>query len=214
MNYGWARDFALELINQHRIAGAKISDVYNNQADYLSRIPKLVDDAQTYIATTSGRIREVVPLNKLPYEERGGWREYTLPWNCWQMCSAGLIRYNGSRMQRFHNYHAIGSKKIAVPGDVAGDLSVEYYRLPGSIGDNPPDDAELDNSIPAQQAVPYYVAAHLVMYDNAFAYSALYNEFNDRLISLVEQPQTEVCVTEDSYSPKEWEYDGYSTWSE
>lgn len=211
MNYGWARDYALELILQHSIAGKPVALDYNNQIDYVLRIPKLIDDAQTLIATTSGKIREVIPISQLPYVERGGWREYTLPWNCWKLSSTGLIRYNGSRIQRFHQYHPVGSKRIAVPAEVAGDVYVEYYRLPSHIGSNPPDDAELDNSIPAQQAVPFYVAAHLVMYDNAFAYSALMNEFNDKLANLMEPLQTDVTVTEDSYSAREWDLDGYNS---
>jgi hypothetical protein len=59
MNYKWARDYTLELINQYSIAGAVTPESYNNQADYLARIPKMLNDAQIYVATTAGKIRAV-----------------------------------------------------------------------------------------------------------------------------------------------------------
>ena len=62
MTYQWARDFTLQLINQYSVAGVKIPETYNAQADYLKRIPKLLDDAQVYAATTAACIRELEPL--------------------------------------------------------------------------------------------------------------------------------------------------------
>lgn len=207
MNYAWARDFSLELINQYSIAGSEIEPSYNNQADYLHRIPKLVDDAQMYIATTAGKIREVVHLEELSRVERGDWVLYTLPSNFWQVYGGGLIRFDGPDLQRYHRYRLLGKKQIAVPKELDGLLSLEYYRYPTSVGPTPADGAPLDNREEAQQAVPYYVAAHLVMHDNAFAYSALYNEFEAKLARLAEVPQTELTVVEDAYSAAEWEHD-------
>lgn len=207
MNYKWARDFALELIHQYSIAGSEIEPSYNNQDDYLHRIPKLVDDAQMYIATTTARIREVVHLEELPRTERGGWVLYTLPSNFWQMYGGGLIRFDGPDMQRYHRYKLFGKRQLAIPKEVDGLLSLEYYRYPTSVGPEPTDKTLLDNSEEAQLAVPYYVAAHLVMQDNAFAYSALFNEFEAKLARLAELPQAELTVVEDAYSPAEWEYD-------
>lgn len=207
MNYGWARDFTLELIDQYSTAGAKIPESYNNQADYLARIPKLLDDAQHYVATTSGKIRETVGLEELPRSERGAWYIYTLPDNCWQVCSGGLIRFDGPRLQRYHRYHMVGKGQLAVPKDLDGILSVEYFRYPVKLGSSPRDSAPLDNTEEAQRAVPYYAAAHLVMYDNAFAYGALLNEFEAKLARLAEVPHGELNVVEDAYSAGEWEYD-------
>lgn len=207
MNYKWARDFALELMNQYSIAGTEIPASYNNQADYLKRIPKLMDDGQFYIATTSGRIRELVGLEELPCTERGAWRIYDLPGNCWQVCSGGLVRFDGPELQRYHKYRLIGRNRIAVSRDVDGLMSVEYYRYPARLGDNPGDNTPLDNTEAAQRALPYYVAAHLLMHDNAFAYASLFNEFEAKLARLGEQLHTEHTVVEDAYSAGEWEYD-------
>lgn len=206
MNYKWARDFALELINQRSIAGSEIQATYNNQADYLQRIPKLLDDAQMYVATTSGKIRTITAINSLPRQNMGGWWLYQLPKDCWQVCSGGLIRTDGPVLQRYHRYHAVGDNGIAVPKELDGELMLEYYRYPALLGSNPLDDTPLDNTVEAQMALPYYVAAHIVMHDDAFAYQALYNEFEAKLARLSEQLHTEMNVVEDAYSADEWDY--------
>lgn len=206
MDYKWARDFTLELINQYSIAGSEIPDSYNNQADYIKRIPKLLDDAQMYVATTSGRIRATERLENMRCAEEGGWLVYTMPWDFWQMCSSGFVRYDGPRLHRYHRYHQLSKNKFAVTKPLDGDIMVEYYRYPRMLGPDPDEDTPLDNTVEAQMVLPYYVAAHIVMHDNAFAYQALYNEFETRLARLAETPQTDINIVEDAYSAAEWEY--------
>lgn len=200
MNYKWARDYILELINQYSIAGAVTPESYNNQADYLARIPKLLNDAQIYVATSVGKMRAVEDLSNLSCDDNGKWLVYTMPRDFWQLCSGGLIRYDErGELERCNLYHAIGANQIAVSKTVSGNMSVEYYRLPRPLSENPGDDEPLDNTVPAQMALPYYVAAHLVMYDNAFAYQALYNEFETRLARLAESPTIIYGTVADTY---------------
>lgn len=206
MDYKWAREFALKLINQYSIAGAEIPASYNNQSDYLLRIPGLLDDGQMYIATNQGRIRATVPLGDLESRDVGGWVEYTLPKDCWQVCSSGLVCLLYGRFQRYHKYHLVGSDRILVPVGLGEDVMLEYFRYPKLLGNDPADNAQLDNTPVAQMALPYYAAAHLVMYDNAFAYQALYNEFEAKMIRLAGAPGAEVEQVEDSYSAAEWRY--------
>ena len=205
MNYAWARDFALELINQYSVAGDKVALSYNNQADYLARIPKLLDDAQTMVATTVRRIRAAAPLSELTeVDTRHGWRVYKFPTDCWQFASGGLIRFTPHGVRRFHKYRLLSGDRIAVPSGVEDTAELEYFRYPKLLGTNPTDTAELDNTIEVQMALPYYVAAHLVMYDNNFAYGALYNEWEGKLERLYELPQTELNITENVYDAAEW----------
>lgn len=203
MNYEWARDFTLELINQYSVAGDVVAMSYNNQADYIARIPKLLDDAQMHIATTVRRIRAIVPSSQLESEVRGTWRVYTVPEDCWQMSSAGLVRFTEKEVQRYHKYRTIGAKQFAVPESL-GEFSLEYFRYPKLLGLKPAVSAELDNTQEAQFALPYYAAAHLVMYDNAYAYGVLFNEWEGKLERLYELPQTELTAIEDAYSGAEW----------
>lgn len=206
MNYAWARDYALELINQYSIAGQKIPESYNNQADYTRRIPKLLDDAQMYAATTSGRIRALMSMDKLKREEMGEWTLFKLPGDCWRVCSGGVLRTDGPALHRFHRYRVIGGKGVAIHKSVDGEMILEYFRYPELLGPEPKEDAPLDNTPEVQMALPYYVAAHLVMQDNAFAYQSLCNEFEAKLARLGEVPQAEVSTVEDAYDPGEWEY--------
>lgn len=204
MTYKWARDFALKLINQYSISGTEIPGSYNNQTDYLLRIPDLVNDAQVYIATTTGRITEVTTLADLEHVERGAWTEYTLPENCWQLSGSGLVLTNSDVFQRYNRIYTVGKNKLFVPTDVTRDAIVEYYRYPETLPAKPANDAKLDNSVEAQMAVPYYVAAHIVMHDDAFAYQALYNEFEAKLARLSEPVHGELERVEDVYNSIEW----------
>ena len=45
MTYGQVRDHVLMLLNQYTIAGSAVEPSYNNQQDYLARIPALVSTA-------------------------------------------------------------------------------------------------------------------------------------------------------------------------
>jgi len=209
MNYRWAKDYVLQLINQYSIAGSVTPESYNNQADYLDRIPKLLNDAQIYVATTVGKIRKVVPLSELESVDNGKWVVYTMPEDFWQLCSGGLIRYDDdNELERCNLYHAIGANQIAVSKSVSGNMSAEYYRLPQTLTDEPLEEEELDNTVPAQMALPYYVAAHLVMYDNAYAYQALMNEFETRLARLAESPTIIYGTVADTYGAAE-DWGGY-----
>lgn len=196
MTYQWVRDAALKLIGQYSVAGQEISVSYNNQADYINRIASLADDGQVYIATTAGKIRTVVPVDTLECMEQGAWRVYTLPEDCWQLCS--VLRDSDTLLQRYHRYRRLGDDGIAIPKTVEGLLFIEYYRYPHLLGDMPDETALLDNTLAAQMALPYYIAAHLVMHDNAFAYSALYNEFESRLARLNAGVETELGFVEES----------------
>lgn len=199
MNYQWAKDFTLQLINQYSVAGVKLSETYSNQADYLKRIPKLLDDAQVYAATTTACIRELEPLETMPCDENGEWLVYTLPKNCWQICSGGLVRYDGETFQRFHRYHPVGGNKIAVPKALKGELAVEYFRYPRLLGEEPDDTKELDNTVPVQMALPYYVAAYLLLQDDAYSHQRLKMEFEERLGRMQERPHTDVNLVDDAY---------------
>lgn len=199
MNYKQARDITLQLINHYTAAGQRIPDTYNNQADYLKRIPALLNDAAMQAATTTAPIREVDDLRNLRCDENGAWRVYTLPENCWQMASGGLVHYADEEFCRFHRYHPVGANKIAVPRDLRGEVQVEYFRYPRLLAADAKDEDELDNTLAVQMALPYYAAAQLVMQDDAFAFSALSNEFEARLARLAERPHTDLNIVDDVY---------------
>lgn len=200
MDYKWARDFTLRLIDQYSTAGEVVAETYNGQADYIMRIPSLLNSAQIHVATTAGKIRTAVPLRNL--ELRNGL--YIMPDDFWQFCGGMIRRYGANDWKRFNFGHIIGNNQLVLPEDVGGDIIVEYYRLPGLLSDDPTDTEELDNTVAAQMILPYYAAAHLVMQDNQYAYQSLMNEFETRLSRLA-PPLVAVCDTvSDDYGTDGW----------
>lgn len=211
MNFGYIRDRALQLVDQYSVAGQTVALSYNNQADYVKKIPGLVDDGMTLLSTTYRRLRASVALSTLARVKFGDATAYVMPDDFWQMSSAGMVTFDkDGKIVRWHRYHVMEEKMFVLDGEPPVPLIVEYYRYPRLTGLNPAETDELDGPIEMQLVLPYYVAAHLVMLDNAFAYSALFNEFESRAIRLMEMPQAEVNVVEDRYSPCEWE--GDYTW--
>ena len=201
MNYKWARDFTLQLINQYSKAGERVDPTYNGQSDDIVRIPALLNDAQIYAATAfpAGRIRTVDTLDAMPCKEKNNWNIYDLPKNFFQLCGGGLIRADGKDSMRFAGYRLIGRDALAIPKDAGTDFLVEYYRYPRVIGLEPEDTLELDNSLEVQAVLPYYVAAHLAADKDAFLYQVLMNEFENRMTRMTIEPHVEIVSIEDSY---------------
>lgn len=197
------RDFCnrvLQLMNQYTIAGEEVALTYNAQFDYIARIPGLLDSAQQYLATTTKPIYATMPLDWRSAEERGGFYVIQMPDDFWQLCGRGLFRIKDGEFSVYHGYRWFGRDKIIVPIQDEADMELTYYRYPHSVPAEPDDTFELDNLPDAQDAAAYYVAANLVMYDNPFAYSALYNEFENRRQQMFERPQAEYEMVENTYT--------------
>ncbi len=105
-------------------------------------------------------------------------------------------------MERCQRYRLVGRDGFAVPRDLAeeGGVMVEYWRCPVLLGASPAEDAELDNTVQVQMALPYYAAARLVMLDDPFAYAALYNEFEGKLALGMDLPHATLGLVEDDYA--------------
>jgi len=208
MDYKWAQNFILQLINQYSVAGSEVASSYNNQADYLKRIPKLLDDAAIHVATGAGKIRTITALESLTRKTMGSWYLYELPEDCWQVCSEGLIRTDWEQLHRYSKYRLLGDNGLAVPKTLDGEMHLEYFRYPALLGDSPQDNTPLDNTVEAQMALPYYAAALIVMQDDSFAYSALMNEFEAKLSRMGERMQAQITIIEDAYDAGEAEING------
>ena len=205
MNYGQLKKAVMQLVFSESIAGSEIPESYNNQADYLRMIPALANDGMVYIATTVKRIPDMIPLRDLKLEEYGGYNLYLLPKNCWRLHNGGLIwqkpSFDGPVLERYHHYRLYANDKLMVPKNVPNldEMMVEYYRYPMQLGDEPADNVELDNTPDTHAALPYYVAAQLVLYDDPFRYSALWNAFETRLGRITEPVTTEYSQVDDAY---------------
>lgn len=209
MTYGQLKKRVMQLAFSESIAGVPIAPSYNNQDDYLRMIPGLANDGMMYIATTVKRIPKLVPLSSCTVEDYGAFNLYTMPDDFWQLSGGGLIwqrpdfwlDVNHYSYQRFHGYKVYENNKLMIPKKAPhlDTMIVEYYRYPVLLPDNPSDDATLDNTPDTHEALPYHIAAQLVMYDDPFRYSSLHNEFETRLQRIHEPILVEYAPMEDVY---------------
>jgi hypothetical protein len=204
MNYGECRDRALKLINQYSIAGTQIASSYNNQEDYILRVPSLINDAQLIIARGPRPIDEAVELNPASAVEVGCMYKYVLPEDLIEINPAGLRVITDTGMKLSARYTLLGSDYILVPKDLAGTIFLQYFRRPQLLAEKPLDTAPLDNIATAQEPIPYYVGAQLVIQDDAFVYASLYNSWLTKLTEIGKAPRPESHLVEDVYGMDMW----------
>ena len=196
MTYGELKDYVLQLLNAYSVAGSRVAESYNDQADLILRIPALTRDALYYLTTTVCRQRAAAELTDP--QSMGDFRLYDLPDDCYQVCG-GLLLVDGRGVHRVRDYQILAGRQILLTQPEAGTYLVEYFRYPAVPDGTPDEDAVLDCPPQAHSAVACYVAAHLAMEDNNYLYGALYNEFERKLLRLREGEYVQCGVTEDAY---------------
>lgn len=216
MTYGEFKNRVLALVFSYSIAGDTIASTYNNQADYLRQIPGLLNSAQTYVYQFR-RFEDCVRLEDLDKEEMDDMDMYILPEDCLRM-KPGLIKpgrvlygplRNSHLFERFTDYRLFGGNKLLVPKGLGEKfhLLMEYDKRAVPIPENVPDSYVLKNVDEVNEILPFYVAAHLVIYDDSFRYASFKNEFEDRLNRLMVNPTyVETSEIRDAYTaePMGW----------
>ena len=208
MNYGQARDLILKLLNQYTVAGEEYAVTYNNQQDYLNRIPALLNDAMMEIATTMKKIPATMNLNDLVCEERGHTLRFELPTDFYQFESGDTVRTKNGFT--FHtNWYAQQGKRFLIipkaekPKDQS-EYEITYYRYPTLLPEKPADSVPLDNDPETHTAAAYYAASFLVADDSAFLASMFMNKYEDKLAKMSRGISAEVHPTADSYLFSLW----------
>ncbi|MBR0282124.1 MAG: hypothetical protein IJQ81_11120 [Oscillibacter sp.] len=197
MTYAEIKRKVLELINQYSIAGEVISPAYNNQSDYISRIPGLINDAVLRIRTEVKLIEGSCALTG--GVKQGSMRRYGLPGECRRIKTGGVYRIVGGDWQPTANYRLLGNYGILLPDDGA-EYEVEYYcRTPECLPNDPFDAYDIDEEPEILTAACYYAAAMLILNDNEFEYAALYNEYQRRVDGMASQPTAEISPILDVY---------------
>lgn len=210
MTYGELKNRVLQYIFSYSIAGDEIQLSYNNQEDYVKQIPGLLNSAQTYIYQVK-HFEAAVKLSDLAREDFGDSDMYILPDDCLKM-KPGLILPQGGGFRpqfvRFNNYKLFGGNKLLVPKGMGDKLLMEYWKRSVPLPENIPDSYVLKNTDEVNELLPFYIAAFVVMYDDAFRYSALYNEFETRLQRLAPNPtyveENEVFDVYMGFNPAWW----------
>lgn len=199
MRYGELRDQVLKLLNQYTVAGDPVAETYNNQADYLKRIPTFANDAIMEIATTTRKIPVTLPLYFLSKEEFGEYYRYRLPDDFYQFKSGDTLVTDEGRHLHTGRVEQNGKKYLLVAKDDVGKYTVTYYRYPNLLSDEPDDEDELDNAPETHYAVPFYVAGMLASHDNAFLCSLFMNKYADKLSTMTPGITADVMSTTDVY---------------
>ena len=178
MTLGECMRRAGELVFSYSVAGSEIPLSYNNQADYVSMIPGLVNQAEIDIATTAKRIYADVPVSELEKVTVNNETRYKLPDDCWMPLTSGLrINAGHGRSGRYDRFRLLGGKYLIVPESMEDRLTLEYWRYPARVSESTDMQEELDNTPDTHEAVVFYVAAHLLMYDDTYRYALLENEY-------------------------------------
>ena len=188
----------LELMNQYSVAGERISPAYNNQSDYISRIPGLINDALFRILTEA---RPHVGTCSYPGGDgtrHGNMRRHTLPRGCRGIKTGGVYRSDDNGFKPCGDYRLVGENLILFPDDGA-EYIVEYYRKPERLTDDPSDEYEIDEDAEVLAAACYYAAAMLTVDKNEYQYAALYNEFLRRMEGMTTPPTAEISTVADVY---------------
>ena len=197
MTIAQCKDAAFQLINQYSIVGTTVPLTYNDHNDDDIRMLNLINDAQMTIATTSKPIDEIftIEVPKKPRAEHTEELEITMPDNF--IYSIGIrfkplgAKHWGRVPDRTIDmdfYKWLGEKTLLIPDRPAGTWYVEYARYPQRYDSSTPLNTELDNTPDTHEAIPYYIAAMLLLDQNAYGYASLHNMWENKLARLGYKP--------------------------
>lgn len=198
MKYAEIKRATLSHLNQYSIAGAPIASSYNNQADYLNRLPQFINEALVNIRTLVKPEPVVHPLVD-DAEEYGSMLRFELPEDFWSLKSGGVTVIHEGKFRRTNNYRLQGKKYILIPKDAEGEYTVEYYKYPPQLPQSPNDAYEIEEDLDVMQTATYYAAAQLVLHDDETVYAYLYNDYESRLARLNRGVTAEVHSVQDAY---------------
>lgn len=199
MLYSEIKREVLGHIDQYTMAGSPVAASYNNQADYLNRIPVLINEGLVNIRTLVKPDPVVFQLKS--FKDFGGMNRYELPDDFWALKSGGVSVIRNGRFEKTNDYRLLGKKYILTPKTDANYV-VEYYKYPEllPLDKTLTDSYEVEEDIEVIQAATYYAAANLVMREDEFMYASLYNEYESRLSRISPGVTVEVQPVQDAYS--------------
>lgn len=204
MTFEQVQNQVLKLLNQYSVAGALVAPAYNNQQDYLNRVANLANDAVMEIATTARKISATLDLSTLESEDAGDWVRYELPEDFYQFKTGDtLLTTDDGRLLHTNLYTISGKKCLLVPKreiEEGSSYTITYYRYPKLLSEKPAPTDELDNAPETHYAVPFYVAAFLVIHDDNFLFASFYNKFEDKLAKMSAGLSVEARSVDDVYN--------------
>jgi hypothetical protein len=220
MTYGQVKTQVLRLLNQYSVAGEPLGSDYNNQADYIDRIPGLINDAMMEISTTVRKIEAEWVLDDPraytgDYTDLGDECSFAVPSDFFQLKSGDNLLLKDGRLLRHRLFLYPGSRTVVVPKRIlAYQPRIFYYRYPDLLGENlEPATAAIENLVlcnteDVHRAIPYYVAGMLALHDDPFLASSLMNAYEDKLAKMQPKIAAEVAPVQDAYAFTPCDYGG------
>lgn len=203
MTFEQVQNQVLKLLNQYSVAGTLVAPAYNNQQDYLNRVASLANDAMVEISTTARKIPATLNLSTLTSEDAGDWVRYELPEDFYQFKTGDtLLTTDDGQLLHTNRYTISGRKYLLVPKrelTEGSSYTITYYRYPKLLSEKPTLTDELDNEPETHYAVPFYVAAFLVIHDDNFLFASFYNKFEDKLAKMGAGVSVETRSVDDVY---------------
>ena len=199
MFYSEIKRETLGHIDQYSMAGSPVAASYNNQADYLNRLPVLINEGLVNIRTLVKP--DPVVLTLTDGEEYGDLIRYELPGDFWMLKTGGVSIIHRGHFMKTNEYRLQGKKFILTPKTEA-TYTVEYYKYPDllPLDRTLTDSFELNEDIEVIQAATYYAAANLVMREDEFMYASLYNDYESRLSRISPGVTVEIQPVQDAYA--------------
>ena len=204
MKYGDIKREVLSHINQYTMTGSEVAPSYNNQADYINRIPVFFNEGIMNIRTLVKPEPVVYPLTG--GEIYGDMFRCQLPDDLWHVRTGGVSVFRDGRYHKTNQYLLQGRDFILTPVSNSDLYVVEYYRYPNQLplDSSLTDDYELEEDPEVLHAAAFYAAANLVMQEDEFAYASLYNDYESRLGRISPGVTAEVQPVDDAYGWDAW----------
>lgn len=156
MNLQVCDDKTIKLINDYSNSGNLTPSTDPNRLDYSLRFRSLQDTAQKEIAIFKKIQKYFTVLEADIVKTDASFIEINMPQDYYQM---DKVEYDGGPIK----WKTRGRRKIIVSKNTVFPIDVFYYAYPQEITDKTPNTYEFEIDIEAQEAIPYYVAAHVLM---------------------------------------------------
>jgi hypothetical protein len=201
MTYGELKNLVLRHIDQYTVAGSPVPLDYNNQADFVNKIPDLTNIALRTIATQAAPLTGTI----IPYKDciddillmSNGWCKISMPCDFWRIRGDGIGLMGSDGFRASRNYRFLSAREILVRRDELPTMMITYDRFPRKVRGVDTEDLDCDESV--AQCASFYIAAQLMRTEDPYAYQSLFNEYSNMLSQLVRPITADFVRSEDVY---------------
>lgn len=111
---------------------------------------------------------------------------YTMPDDFYQLNKITLKgnKDSGNSFKTISDFYWQKRNILAVNYYVIGEYTVDYFAYPKTIDDDTDENEEFEVDVEAQEAIPYYAAAHLKMDEDGVVGNKLYSMYQSKLANL------------------------------